>query len=402
MQEGRRRFPVSPLVIDTALACLMATVTIVHARHGHATRYQAEGWPPFGFVAVALSVAANLPLAVRRLVPGTAFAVSCGALVTYTLAGYQPSANVYAPLLALCTVITSRPLREALWASAATAAVWVASGLTDGLPMELALAQAPIGVGAVWLCVAESRRPARDDARPARPAGRSHDERDLLAQQAVMRERLRIARELHDAAAHHLSEVTVQAGLAETVFASDPVVARAAVTAVGTSSRRALQEMRGLLDVLRTGTEPADEDDALYRSAPGLSDLEDLMRRTRAAGVEVDWSVSGHRKPLPAGLDVGVYRMVEEVMAGIPRCAGRGSRVTVSLAFGADVLRGDIVARGSTARGVVRPSGEPGLLGIRERVRLYGGSLRVGSRAEGGFEVVFTVPLASQDTDGGA
>ncbi|MFD0396029.1 hypothetical protein ACFQ3Z_43825 [Streptomyces nogalater] len=124
MQDGRRRMPVGPLVIDTALACVMAVVTIVYARQGYADRYRSEGWPSFDCLAVALSLAANLPLAVRRPAPATAFCVSCGALVAYTAAGFQPSTNLWAPLLACYTVIVRHPMRRAAWVAVATAAAW--------------------------------------------------------------------------------------------------------------------------------------------------------------------------------------------------------------------------------------------------------------------------------------
>ncbi|GAA2232729.1 sensor histidine kinase [Streptomyces nogalater] len=398
--------PVGPLVIDTALACVMAVVTIVYARQGYADRYRSEGWPSFDCLAVALSLAANLPLAVRRPAPATAFCVSCGALVAYTAAGFQPSTNLWAPLLACYTVIVRHPMRRAAWVAVATAAAWGASGLAARVSVELAVAQAVIAVGVVGLWAAGSRRLAQRNAQLAELTERLRREQELRARHAIVEERLRIARELHDVVAHHLSALAVQAGLAEFVFASDPAAAREAVGAVGSSSRQVLEEMRGLLGVLRTGADTHDKD-GLYRSAPGLSGLDELVERTRAAGLEVSWSVSGHQRPLPSGLDVGVYRIVQEALTNAVKYAGRGARVTVTLAFGTDRLTGEIRDRGGcrdqggSAVVPAWPSSGLGLLGMRERARLYGGSLRAGPRAEGGFEVVFTIPLAPQDTNGG-
>ncbi|MET7345539.1 sensor histidine kinase [Streptomyces sp. NPDC087866] len=378
----------------------MTTLTIVYARQGYTARYHAEGWPPFGFTAIALSLAVNLPLAARHLAPGTAFTVSCGALVAYTAVGFQPSTNLWAPLFACHTVIVRHPVRRAASAAAATAVAWVASGLAAHLSVELAVGQAVIGVGVVWLWATGSRRLGRRNAQLAELTEQLRREQELRARHATMEERLRIARELHDVVAHHLSALAVQAGLAEFVFTSDPAAARQAVASIGTSSRQALEEMRGLLGVLRTGTDAMDPDD-LYRSVPGLAALGELVERTRRTGLEVDWSVDGRQRPLPAGLDAGVYRIIQEALTNTVKHAGRGARVSVRLKFEAGRLVGEIHDQGGDAAVAALPSTGLGLLGMRERAKLYGGLLRAGPRAEGGFEVVFTIPLAAIDTAGG-
>ncbi len=401
MQVGRGRIHVDPLAIDSLLGCVMAVVTVVYGRQAHTAQYQAEGWPPFGLFAVALSLAVNLPLVFRGRTPWVAFGVSCGALVVYTGAGFQPSTNMWAPLLACYTVIVRNPARRAVWAAAATAVAWAAAGLGARLSVELSVAQAAIGVGVVWVWAAGSRRLAQRNVQLAELTARLRREQELRAQHAIAREKLRIARELHDVVAHHLSALAVQAGLAEYVFASDPAAARQAVVSIGSSSRQALEEMRGLLGVLRTGTEGPDED-GLYRSAPGLAALEDLVQRTRASGLDVTWAVSGQWRPLPAGVDLCAYRIVQEALTNSVKHAGRGARVSISLGFASGLLTCEVISRGGTAPVAELPSSGLGLLGMRERVRLYGGSLRAGPRAEGGFEVVFTVPLAPLDAAGGA
>ncbi|MEU6313136.1 sensor histidine kinase [Streptomyces sp. NPDC047014] len=401
MQVGRGRIRVDPLVIDSALGCVMAVVTVVYGLQGYTALYQGEGWPPFGLFAIVLSLAANLPLALRGRAPWVAFGISCGALVVYTAAGFQPSTNLWAPLLACYTVIVRSPAHRAAWAAAATAVAWLAAGLRAHLSVELSVAQAVLGVGVVWVWAAGSRRLTRRNIQLAELTLQLQREQELRAQHAIARERLRIARELHDVVAHHLSALAVQAGLAEYVFASDPAAARQAVVSVGSSSRQALEEMRGLLGVLRTGTE-SPEEDGLYRSAPGLAALDDLVRRTRASGLEVTWAVSGHRRPLPSGVDLCAYRIVQEALTNAVKHAGRGARVSLTLGFASDRLTCDVISQGGTAPVAELPSSGLGLLGMRERVRLYGGSLRAGPRAEGGFEVVFTIPLAPLDAAGGA
>lgn len=401
MQVGRGRIHVDPLVIDSLLGCVMAVVTVVYGRQAYTAQYQGEGRPAFGLFAIALSLAVNLPLTLRGRAPRVAFGISCGALAVYTAAGFQPSTNLWAPLLACYTVIVRNPARRAAWAAAATAVAWAAAGLEARLPVELSVAQAAIGVGVVWVWATGSRRLAQRNAQLAQLTAQLRREQELRAQHAIAREKLAIARELHDVVAHHLSALAVQAGLAEYVFLSDPAAARQAVVSMGSSSRQALEEMRGLLGVLRTGTESPDED-GLYRSAPGLAALDELVQQARASGLDVTWAVSGHRRPLPSGVDLCAYRIVQEALTNAVKHAGRGARVCVGLRFASGLLTGEVTSRGGIAPMAELPSSGLGLLGMRERVRLYGGSLRAGPRAEGGFEVVFTIPLAPLDAAGGA
>ncbi|MFF9851724.1 sensor histidine kinase [Streptomyces litmocidini] len=399
MQGGRVRARLDPLVIDVVLACVLAVLTIVYGLQGYEAVYRHKGWPPFGLLAIGLSLAVNLPLAVRGRAPWVAFVVSHGAFVAYTAAGFQPSANLWAPLLLCYTVIRNGPVRRAAWAAAATAATWTASGLAAPVSVELAVGQSVIGVGVVWSWAISNSRLAERNIQLAELTAQLRREQELRARHAITEERLRIARELHDVVAHHLSALAVQAGLADFVFASDPAAARKAVVSIGASSREALEEMRGLLGVLRAGPD-TDDPDPLYRSSPGLERLDDLAERTRAAGLDVMLTVTGPRRALPSGVDLCAYRIVQEALTNAVKHAGRGARVSVGLSFEADRLTGEISDRGGSAPAGV-PSNGLGLVGMRERVRLYGGTLRAGPGPEGGFEVVFTLPLAPLDTTRG-
>ncbi|GAA3897939.1 sensor histidine kinase [Streptomyces gulbargensis] len=398
MQEGRGRTLSDPLVVDSALACVLAAVTIVYARQGYEAQYRAEGWPPFGALACALSLAVNLPLALRRRAPHVAFTASCGALLTYTAGGFQPSVNLWAPLLACYSVLAARPARQAAWTAALTAGAWVASGLAARLSLEMSLAQAVIGVGIVWAYAGANRRLAQRNARLAALA-QQRREQELRARHALTEERLRIARELHDVVAHHLSALAVQAGLADFVFDSDPAAARSAVVSIGTSTRQALDEMRGLLQVLRADNTLIDNDQ-LYHPSPGLQRLDELVERTRAAGLHVTAAVTGPARPLPSGVDLCAFRILQEALTNAVKHAGRGAHVDVDVAYGRDHLTGRVSDEGRGTPPADVPSNGLGLIGMRERARLCGGSLRAGPRAEGGFEVSFTIPLAPMTTSG--
>jgi signal transduction histidine kinase len=207
---------------------------------------------------------------------------------------------------------------------------------------------------------------------------------ELLARTAVAEERARIARELHDVVAHSISIVAVQAGAAEELLDRDPERARAHLQAVRTTAREAMTEMRRVLDVLR-------EDNAPHAPLPGLSRLDDLVTEARAAGVEVDVVEDGERPQLPAGLDLVVFRIVQEALTNVRKHAG-GGRASVHLSYARRALEIDVRDDGEAVAFASR-SGGHGLIGMRERVTLFGGTLEAGSAVGGGFRVHAVLPL---------
>jgi signal transduction histidine kinase len=203
---------------------------------------------------------------------------------------------------------------------------------------------------------------------------------------------MRIARELHDVVAHHMSVVSVQAGLAQFVLESDPATARAALRTVLHTSGEALQEMRRMLSLLDTG---ADEDGpaGAYDPTPGLDRLDDLVERVCAAGVPVEVTISGERHPLAPGVDLCAYRVLQECLTNVIKHAP-GAPTTVRLRYDPDRLTIQ-VGNGAidvTSGALHTDPGGHGLAGMRERARLYGGALTAGPRPQGGFEVVLVLP----------
>jgi signal transduction histidine kinase len=228
------------------------------------------------------------------------------------------------------------------------------------------------------------------------------------ARRAVDEERLRIARELHDVVAHHMSVVSVQAGLARYVFAADPSTARTAVETIADTAQEALEEMRRLVALLRVApgrTGPSG--DAPDMPAPSLGALTDLIERVRAAGVDVDLDVTGTPRALSSGLDLCAFRVIQESLTNVLKHAP-DAHALVRLEYDVDQLVVQVTNDGPTAvigqdhdadenGGSAGPTGH-GLIGMRERARLYGGSLRTGPLAAGGFEVTLTLPLGPWDT----
>lgn len=215
------------------------------------------------------------------------------------------------------------------------------------------------------------------------------DEMDEYTERATTEERARIARELHDVVAHRLSAIAVQAGAGLHVLHEDPERARTAFEAIDDTARGGLSEMRQALGLLR-----AREAGAALSPQPTLRDVEHLARESRDAGVPVELEVAGDLGALPAGLDLSAYRIVQEALTNVRRHApGATARVDVSVDRRRLLLR---VANSSPSAPAANGHGdEPGhgLVGIRERVALYGGALSTGEQPDGGFLVSADIPL---------
>ena len=226
------------------------------------------------------------------------------------------------------------------------------------------------------------RRVVGDRDRRARMAER---ERDLAAREAVVEERARIARELHDVIAHNVSMMVVQAGAERRVLDDEQASTREVLETIEQIGRRALTEMRRLVGMLRT-----DDADSLSPQ-PGLDDVPALVTQIREAGLPVELTVEGERRALPAGIELSAYRIVQEALTNTLKHAG-GAHAEVHVRYGADSLELEIVddGPGGPARA---SSGGHGLVGMRERVALYGGRLDAGRRAEGGFAVHVLLPV---------
>jgi signal transduction histidine kinase len=212
----------------------------------------------------------------------------------------------------------------------------------------------------------------------------AHAEGD--ARRAVFEERVRIARELHDVIAHHVSMMGVQAGAGRLVIDRDPDKAKEALAAIELSSRHAVQELYRLLGFLRQAGDP----DPLA-SQPGLGQLASLAAGMSNAELTVEVRVEGEQRPLPATVDVSAYRIVQEALTNTLKHA-RASRADVHLRYWPDELEVEIADDGRPNGGPAAASGGLGLIGMRERAALHGGQLSAGPAAGGGFTVRVKLP----------
>ena len=218
---------------------------------------------------------------------------------------------------------------------------------------------------------------------------RADEDREDAAARAVADERRRIAREMHDVVAHSVSVMVVQAGGARRILDQDPARAVAAAAQIELTGRGALTEMRRLLSAF------APEDaQAAREPQPGLHDLGVLVRRAEESGLEVTVRSEGEPRPVPAGLDLAAYRVIQEGLTNAVKHAGP-TRCDVVVHWTDDALElrvADAGVAGARHPGLV--SGGHGILGMRERVQVFGGELRAGPRPGGGFELRAVLPLA--------
>ncbi|MEU9256454.1 histidine kinase [Streptomyces sp. NPDC048270] len=356
-----------------------------------------HNWPdPHGYwrdtdaLAYALLAAIYLPLVLRRRHP-VAVLLNTGLWVgLYFTLGYYHVVAACGVLTALYTVASWCPRRVSARAAAGALAVllWGTRLAEPGVaPMSAVF----VTVAAVVCWV------AGDGARRLRVLTRQlRLEQEEKARRAVVEERIRIARELHDVIAHHVSVISVQNGLASYVLASDPPTARKALDTVGDSAREALAEMRRMLLVLREeGPLPAPQEQ--HGPVAGLGRLEELARRVGEAGVPVGVQVTGTAYDLPPGIDLCAYRVVQEALTNVIKHAP-GARTTVRVDYGADEvrIRVDDDGRGRTpARVPAGPGGAggQGLIGMRERATIYHGTVTAGPAPGGGFGVSLRIPV---------
>jgi len=212
-------------------------------------------------------------------------------------------------------------------------------------------------------------------------------ERDARAHEAVTVERARIARELHDVVAHNISVMGVQAAAASRIMQGDEPDVRRALVAIETTGRATVDEMRRMLGILRRS-----DDELALAPQPSLRDLDALIEQVRAAGLDVDARIEGEPRALPAGLDLSAYRIVQEALTNALKYAAP-AHVEVVVRYQENAIVLEVVDDGAGSSGG-RGTGN-GLVGMRERVALFGGDLWAGKRAEGGWALHATLPVGA-------
>jgi signal transduction histidine kinase len=375
-----------PLLVDSVLAAALLLFSTAQLVRGP--------WEeiPSTFLLV-------VPVAFRRRAPVSAFGIAAagGALQVLTA---KPSPADLALLVLLYTVAAYRPRRASIMAllvclagSAVAVLTW---GPVNSINLIWRLVFAAFLFGGLELTVwvlGDSMRYRRGYyAALEDRAARLEAERHAEAKIAAAAERARIARELHDVVAHHVSVMVVQADGAGYALRTDPDRADAALQAIAGTGRQALTEMRRLLGVLRSADEQA-----TLAPMPGLDELRELLDQARTAGLEVSYTLSGIPRELPEGAELAAYRVVQESLTNTRKHAGLAAAAAVTLQYEPDGLTVEVTDNGL---GVTSEDpGGHGLAGMRERIAMYGGTVTAGPLPGGGFGVTARLPCPL--TEGG-
>jgi signal transduction histidine kinase len=389
---------IDPVAVDIGLAVAFVLVGIATAFgqdiHDDAGALSGGYREPDGLLVVT-AVMIGAPIAFRRRAPLVALMISALGLLTHLIVGWPEGSLPLATLLLTYSVAAWCSLRAAIAGLAVVAASVVVLTITGSPSLD---AVGVIGVvaqfAAAWaIGLAMHNRRAVEDALVRQADGRAESERQRTAR-VLAEERLRIAQELHDIVGHSMSVIAVQAGVGAHVLDQHPERARAALDTISATSRGTLAEMRRLLGMLR------DSDGAPTNApAPCLADLPRLVADVRAAGVPVtldlDTGVGAS-----AGLELSAYRVVQEALTNVIKHAGRPTRVDVTIRHLPDALVVQVVDDGCGPTATAAPIGADGaghgLVGMRERVEVWGGELTVGPAPGGGYRVDARLPYGDQ------
>jgi len=342
-----------------------------------------RGRLPLDALGVVLLVAGPVALLGRRRWPLATLLVVAAVTVLFYALGYPFGPAWLALIVAFWTAVTGGQ-RLVAWLTAGLAipAFVALTALFGRTPVPtLGGVVAHLGWLLVVLVAAEVARIRRERVLEAARTRAEEDRR------RAGEERLRIARELHDVLAHNISLINVQAGVALHLMDERPGQSRTALVAIKQASSDALRELRSVLDILRLGG------DAPRSPTSGLDSLDGLVANAAAAGLEVRTHVEGTPRPLPAGVDLAAFRIVQEALTNVTRHAGPAT-ATVLVAYGDDGLTVQVDDDGRGHRGPGgTPGGGNGIRGMRERAAALGGELTAGPRAGGGFRVSAHLPL---------
>lgn len=387
-RNGIRGALANPYLVDGAIALGLTVLSFVAYVGG------APDIGPPGPLTAALLLLQSLPLVYRRRFPLPVILIILGATAVH-IAIVAEGAELRAGLGVLVALYTAGERLERRLSIAILVAMMAIVAVQllarEGVPTILqGLIQTELVFGVAWLLGIASRMRGvytRTLEEQTRLLAREREER---AFRAVLEERERIARELHDAVTHHVSVIVIQAGGALRALERRPHEARAALEAIDATSRQALMDMRRMLGIL------GDHDARAQEPMPGLDRLGDLIEQVGSAGLAVELSVQGQPRPLDPGLELSAYRIIQEGLTNSMKHAG-GGRARVVVRYGTDALEltiddergsvgGDPVEQAHTGRG---------LLGMRERVAMFRGTLEAGPTAAG-FRVTAHLPLGER------
>jgi signal transduction histidine kinase len=383
------------VVVDAAITLVVAVLSVFDVASASAEHVAGE--EPADWFAYVLVLVGSVGLLWRRRSPVTMLAVGTGAAAVFWLRGHGAYLSVLGIALFYSAAVHAEHRRRTWFALAGAFLLVVATtGVSlldrpDGFAWFPALSIVAFLVSAVvvGLVIRNRERIFVDTERRAVAA---EADRIAAAERAVASERSRIAREMHDVVAHSMSVVAVQAAAGREIIQADPVKAAEVFARIERVGRESLTELRRMLGVLRDTGDTA----ASFAPQPGIADIAAAAAASSDGGVATELVVDGSQRPLPPGIELAAYRIVQEALTNVRKHAGASASVTVHITYCDDSLVVDVTDDGLGAVTSLSTSGTGhGLIGMRERVEIYGGHLSAGPRPGGGFTVRAVLPSGS-------
>ncbi|MFE5911975.1 sensor histidine kinase [Streptomyces wedmorensis] len=353
----------------------------------------------------AVGVLFSLVVALRRRAPEKMLLLAVALGIVQLVFGLVPFVADFAMLVIIFTVAAHDGPRWAsrlalvggLCAATLSQLRWPMEGTDSGAAKIFFTVIMTVPFALAWVLGDSLRTRRAYFAQLEERASRLEKEREAQAKVAVAAERARIARELHDVVAHNVSVMVVQADGAAYVMDSSPETAKQALETISTTGRQALAEMRRLLGILRTGEH---QEAGEYVPQPDVQQIEDLVEQVRGAGLTVDFAIEGSPRPLPSGVELTAYRIVQEALTNTRKHGGPDVGASVRLVYFDDGLGLLVEDDGRGAPQEMYEDGGAdgrghGLIGMRERVGMVGGTLDAGPRPGGGFRISALLPLKS-------
>jgi signal transduction histidine kinase len=384
MNRVRALLSSNPMVVDSAIALGLAALSMLAFVGG------SDDVGGSGALTAVLLLLESVPLVWRRRFPVAVLLIVVGAMIVHLLIVPEGESlrGGLGVLVALFTIGERLERRISVALAVLTGAiVGVIFIAKEPIPSALqALIQTEVVFGVAWLVGDGARVRGLYTRAVEERASLLERERTERARTAVLEERERIARELHDAVAHHVSVMVIQAGGGLRALEGRPADARKALESINGSGREALTDMRRMLAMLGDQTD---------EPMPGLDRLGDLLEQVRAAGLAVELSITGARPKLDAGLEASAYRIIQESLTNSLKHAGGGGRAHVTIRYEPTALHLSIDdERGPEARPSVEPAHDGrGLVGMRERVALFRGTFTAEPTPRG-FRVSALLPIA--------
>jgi signal transduction histidine kinase len=380
----------NPWIVDGVMAAAFVLLGLASTTgRGQVPR---SFYEPMDALGVALVLAASVPFVFRQHAPLAVLLSTTTAVVVNMSLGHNEGLTPFFIWVAAITVGVMCPLRKTIFGAAYLFAGMLVLLVSDGYGFD---AESFVINGALFAAIFMfginlRARKARIVALEERTEAVER-EKEEEARRAVADERLHIARELHDVVAHSMGVIAVQASVGEHVIDDNPAEAKRALEAISGVSRSTLAEIRRMLGVLRDADDDARRGGAEYAPAPGLSELNRLIGEFDGAGLRVALTYDGARQELPRGVDLTAYRIVQEALTNVLKHAGPAT-ATVHVRYEPGALGLEIVDDGRGVNG--RSSGRSGhgLVGMRERVAVYDGTLETGPDVGGGFRVAVRLP----------